>query len=453
MAIFRRYVDLHISVAQVTRIFVLFVGILFGLSPIVSSATVYTKAAGNPVGRHCDTTLDFGNISSCLRENYDGYPTRGDWVDAACSSYTPHVSVIDHACHEFVDGNLRRHNVFSCAADATQRPWKVRINADNTATCVYDDDPPPPPDECNHGGQHPYLYENFSISQNQSWLDSVGGSYCGYPDCLYEVTNIDVANDRFDVMGTTEICDNPESGPGGGDGGDGGDSGDGGDGGYPGDGGDGGDPGDGGDGGDPGDGGDGGDPGDGGDGDGGIPGDGDGDGDGDGSGPGGGGGDGDGDGDCEGDDCGEGGYGGGTCSDDGRTLPECTSDLDPIQCAIYLETWERRCDAKLWHDELKGDPEYSEGPSLLDAEGEGNEIHEEEVSFNQVLDELDDSGSGFGGSSSCPADRDVSLGPLGTISIPMTFLCDWADRMRPFVIALGWLSAGLIIVGRMSGGK
>ena len=85
--------------------------------------------------------------------------------------------------------------------------------------------------------------------------------------------------------------------------------------------------------------------------------------------------------------------------------------------------------------------------------GEGNEIKTEDVEFQTVLDSLDDSGDGFGGSATCPPDRVVSLGQFGSITFPMEFLCEWAERMRPFIIALGWLSAGLIIMGRMSGGK
>jgi len=55
--------------------------------------------------------------------------------------------------------------------------------------------------------------------------------------------------------------------------------------------------------------------------------------------------------------------------------------------------------------------------------------------------------SGWGeGGGSCPADRSVSV--LGTeVSMKWTLFCDFADQVRPVVIAMAWLSAVLGFVG------
>ncbi len=208
------------------------------------------------------------------------------------------------------------------------------------------------------------------------------------------------------------------------------------------------------------------------DGGGGNDGDGDGDGDdgggdgdngggnggGDSGGDGGSGGDGDGDGGGDGDqddgDNGEGdgeggGMGPGTCDVDGQDAPECTEDQDSVQCAIALNTWYLNCRDKLWKEDTEGTDEYLASDSLL-TDSEKNTLREHEIDLSDRLSDLDDSGGGFGGSASCPSDKDINLGRLGTITIPMSFLCDWAQRINPFVQALGWLAAALIVVSRMS---
>ncbi|WP_156964888.1 thrombospondin type 3 repeat-containing protein [Alcanivorax jadensis] len=141
---------------------------------------------------------------------------------------------------------------------------------------------------------------------------------------------------------------------------------------------------------------------------------------------------------------------GGECTSEGVTTPSCTH-LDAVQCAIFLETWGTRCDEKLRHEDFIGTDEYREGESLLDVDGEGgNAIAQQSIDFGMFLSGLDDSGSGFGGARVCPPDKVISLG-FGTIRLPFTFICEWAERIRPLIIALGWLSAAYIAFQSMTG--
>jgi len=140
----------------------------------------------------------------------------------------------------------------------------------------------------------------------------------------------------------------------------------------------------------------------------------------------------------------------GTCDKEQVDEPDCSS-ADPIQCAVLLNEWHHFCQEQLFREELKGTEEYNQGgDSLLDGDAPENQIASNEVGFGSFLDGLDDSGSGFGGSNSCPADIQVSVPPFGSIAIPFTFICDFASKIRPLVIALGWLSAGFIAFRSMT---
>lgn len=143
-------------------------------------------------------------------------------------------------------------------------------------------------------------------------------------------------------------------------------------------------------------------------------------------------------------------YEDGTCEKDHVEEPECDSE-DAIQCGILLNTWRQRCDDQLFREELEGTEEFNEqGESLLDGNAEENQIGSTEIGFNSFLDGLDDSGSGFGGSNACPADIDINIALIGTISIPFTFICDFATRIRPIIVALGWLAAAFIAFRSMT---
>lgn len=139
----------------------------------------------------------------------------------------------------------------------------------------------------------------------------------------------------------------------------------------------------------------------------------------------------------------------GTCTTDTRQEPDCIS-ANPVECALLLNAWHHRCDEEQFREELAGTEEYNEqGETLLDPDAPENAIQGNEVAFSSFLDGLDDSGSGFGGSMTCPADKTLSLPPFGTIAISFRFICDWAHLVRPIVIALGWLAAGFIALRSM----
>ena len=140
----------------------------------------------------------------------------------------------------------------------------------------------------------------------------------------------------------------------------------------------------------------------------------------------------------------------GTCDKEQVDEPDCSS-ADPIQCAVLLNEWHHFCQEQLFREELKGTEEYNQGgESLTDGDAPENQIGSREVGFDSFLSGLDDSGSGFGGSNSCPADIQVSVPPFGSIAIPFTFICDFASRIRPLVIALGWIAAGFIAFRSMT---
>lgn len=206
-------------------------------------------------------------------------------------------------------------------------------------------------------------------------------------------------------------------------------------------------------------------------GDGGGDGDGDGSGDGDGGGGGssagsggggssagsgsggssagsGGGGGGNGDGDCEsGETCdGDGSFGGGTCDANNPTAPKCEGDADPIVCAVAIHTWQTECNDKLWRDDLKGTDDYRNGDSVADGNNSKNKVAVEETQFRSLVDDLNDSTFLSAG---CPAPIPVRFSIMGKgMSIEFTFrwLCELAGFMRPFIIALGYFSAALILI-------
>ncbi len=58
--------------------------------------------------------------------------------------------------------------------------------------------------------------------------------------------------------------------------------------------------------------------------------------------------------------------------------------------------------------------------------------------------------SGFGGAGQCPAPRYIY--PQGrTIAIPFYLFCMYAEGLRPVIIALSWVSAGIILIGARGG--
>ena len=130
------------------------------------------------------------------------------------------------------------------------------------------------------------------------------------------------------------------------------------------------------------------------------------------------------------------------------TPPECEGDA--IQCAIAEHTWTLECREYLWRKDLVGDADYRAGDSLL-KESDKNEIQETDVAFDDVINELDDSGAGFGGSATCPSDITIGLGPFGTIPISYHWICELAALLRSVIIAIAWVMAALIVFRRLAG--
>lgn len=169
--------------------------------------------------------------------------------------------------------------------------------------------------------------------------------------------------------------------------------------------------------------------------------------------PGGGDGDGDGDGDCdpETEECGDGGgYGAGVCDRDNREEPECESDLDVVQCGIFIEQWNTRCDAQIAHEDIIGTPEYRSGPSITD-EGAGD-IPTATFDAQSVISGLSEDTISFG-NLQCPSDRTFSMpSPLsGSFTLSWEPICDWAAMVKPFIIALGYFASAMIILRKFSG--
>lgn len=138
------------------------------------------------------------------------------------------------------------------------------------------------------------------------------------------------------------------------------------------------------------------------------------------------------------------GIGEGTCTPESQSAPNCTGDHDPITCAIAINTWQVECNAKLWRDDLLGDEAFNSGDTLLDGENPKNKISTVETSA--FYDGADFNTERFGGnSSSCPADRSVSvLG--GSISFTYSWICEFASLIRNIVLAIAYFVAALIYI-------
>lgn len=137
--------------------------------------------------------------------------------------------------------------------------------------------------------------------------------------------------------------------------------------------------------------------------------------------------------------------------------PTCDKDLDGIQCHIYLNNWQARCEETQRHYELYGTPEdqqeYAEkGAEFLDPENPQNRLpgldengqygpNDTVVNFADVTSNIDDTGFIAG---SCPSD--ISYSVFGnTFSLSYQPICQLLQTINPVIVALGWFSAALII--------
>ena len=154
----------------------------------------------------------------------------------------------------------------------------------------------------------------------------------------------------------------------------------------------------------------------------------------------------------------------GTC-EPGSTIeePKCTSDLDGVQCLIYLNNWRHRCEAKqefqqLYGTEAEREPLVAEGAEFLDPENPANQLpgsgeggaggpNDTTVNFSDAVDMLDDSGFL---PASCPSD--ISYSVFGE-SFKFTYqpICQMLAMVNPVIVALGWLAAALIIGRSVTG--
>lgn len=166
------------------------------------------------------------------------------------------------------------------------------------------------------------------------------------------------------------------------------------------------------------------------------------------------------DGEGDGNEPGEGHHDGGTCEPDERAEPECSENMDPIQCALAIELFHVRCDARMDHQDFVGDEEYLEGPSITsseDGDGDGqpdNAVPTATLDAGTVVAGLSEDTISFG-NLACPADRTFAMPGAfgGSFTLSWEPICDWAAMVRPIVIALGYLMSALIILRKFSGGS
>jgi hypothetical protein len=166
------------------------------------------------------------------------------------------------------------------------------------------------------------------------------------------------------------------------------------------------------------------------------------------------------DGEGEGNEPGDGHHDGGTCEPGERVEPECSENMDAIQCALAIELFHVRCDATTEHRDFVGDDEYLEGPSITsseDGDGDGqpdNAIPTATLDAGTVVAGLSEDTISFG-NLACPADRTFSMPGAfgGSFTLSWEPICDWAAMVRPIVIALGYLMSALIILRKFSGGS
>tara|TARA_R110000850_G_scaffold123220_5_gene241212 strand:- start:1313 stop:2311 length:999 start_codon:yes stop_codon:yes gene_type:complete len=166
------------------------------------------------------------------------------------------------------------------------------------------------------------------------------------------------------------------------------------------------------------------------------------------------------DGEGDGNEPGDGYHDGGTCEPGERVEPECSDNMDAIQCALAIELFHVRCDATTEHRDFVGDEEYLEGPSITsseDGDGDGqadNAIPSETLDAGTVVAGLSEDTISFG-NLACPADRTFSMPGAfgGSFTLSWEPICDWAAMVRPIVIALGYLMSALIILRKFSGGS
>ena len=135
---------------------------------------------------------------------------------------------------------------------------------------------------------------------------------------------------------------------------------------------------------------------------------------------------------------------GGVCKVGNIRPPDCLSDQDIIQCGIFLEQWQARCNSQLQNETLFGDQSELEQADSVIGDAEANQVVQEERDFsNAVTSVLTENEFSFG--NTCPAPKTFPL--LGTTyEIAFDYVCDFAEQIRAFVIALGYILSTLVVI-------
>lgn len=150
----------------------------------------------------------------------------------------------------------------------------------------------------------------------------------------------------------------------------------------------------------------------------------------------------------------DGSYGQGVCTDTRKNPPDCNASMDAVLCGIFIESWHNGCSQRLrdeaFESKLFGDDDYLQSGNVSDENDASNQVAEESTSFSLITDQVEDDMFNF--SASCPSDSSFTISaPMvgGTYHLSYAPICDFASRIRPFVIAFGYVISGLIIIRRL----
>jgi len=150
-----------------------------------------------------------------------------------------------------------------------------------------------------------------------------------------------------------------------------------------------------------------------------------------------------------------GSYSEGTCNPGTMVKePDCSSDLDAVQCAIFLNNWHHRCESQqqfeeLWGSESDRQQYSSQGETYLDDTLPENQLPSstpgdpgvDSHDFSDIVSDLDDSGFLSGG---CPGN--ITYTVYGnSFAFSYQPICDVMGMINPVLVALGYLAAALII--------
>lgn len=120
-----------------------------------------------------------------------------------------------------------------------------------------------------------------------------------------------------------------------------------------------------------------------------------------------------------------------------------TCEGDGIQCAIAKEQHARNCQI----DALKDSDLYKAWEAVKDF---GDKNVTKNLPGNKTHDITIASNDEFIGAGSCPADRVIDMGSLGSFTLPFSELCPWLQIMGYVFVILCSIQGGLIIIRRQT---